>query len=248
MKRHHDDRGLTDRWDKPTAIHNLYKKFLYFEKFHALERPLVICEGKTDSVYLRCAIKSLSSSFPELIDMKSGAPSYKLNFFNYSETNIEIMQITGGTGNLASFMHYYERDTRAYKCPGKKFPVIIVIDNDSGAKPVFDKILSIGKVKADGSDPFYYVSSNLYVVTLPMPSGSTQVCIEDFFEPAVKSIKLNGKSFNADEKTFNPKLHYGKNAFAEEVIKKIWKSTNFNNFSPLLERIVEAINDYDKKV
>ena len=52
VKKHHDDREIPAQWENPTAIRKLFQKYLYFEKFHHLTKPLIFCEGKTDSVYL----------------------------------------------------------------------------------------------------------------------------------------------------------------------------------------------------
>lgn len=38
------------------AYRELYKKLLYFKHFVALDKPLVVCEGKTDNIYLRSAL------------------------------------------------------------------------------------------------------------------------------------------------------------------------------------------------
>ncbi len=39
----------------------MYARFLYFRYFIALEKPLIICEGKTDVAYLKIAIKQLKN-------------------------------------------------------------------------------------------------------------------------------------------------------------------------------------------
>jgi hypothetical protein len=38
----------------------LFKKLLYFKHFVVLDKPLLVCEGKTDSIYLRSALFLLS--------------------------------------------------------------------------------------------------------------------------------------------------------------------------------------------
>lgn len=44
----------------------LYRRFLIFKDFYSATRPVVLCEGKTDNIYLLNAIKSLAGSYPRL--------------------------------------------------------------------------------------------------------------------------------------------------------------------------------------
>jgi RNA-directed DNA polymerase len=57
-----DPRELKQKVDCPTAARTLYKDFLFFKYFVSLEKPLIICEGKTDAIYLKSAIQSLAPS------------------------------------------------------------------------------------------------------------------------------------------------------------------------------------------
>lgn len=45
---------------KLDGVSELYSKFLYFRYFVALEKPLILCEGKTDIIYFKLAIKQLA--------------------------------------------------------------------------------------------------------------------------------------------------------------------------------------------
>jgi RNA-directed DNA polymerase len=51
-----------------TTIWKLFKRFLFFKNFGWLDKPVVICEGITDSIYLKLALKRLWVSFPALIE------------------------------------------------------------------------------------------------------------------------------------------------------------------------------------
>jgi len=248
VKKLHDEREIQDRWKAPTAIHNLYRRFLYFEKFHALSKPLVLCEGKTDSVYIKCAIKSLGADYPELINTSSVNVDYNIDFFKYSNMNMDLMQFSGGTGDMPAFIHHFDQRMRPFLCDGQKFPVIILVDNDKGSQEVFSKAKKITGIKVDGSENFYYLFRNLYLVVLPKKSGSSDVMIEDFFESSVTGMSIDGKSFNFDEKTFDPKKHCGKHVFAEKIIKANQKTIDFTGFKPILDRFVAVVADYNSKV
>ena len=248
VKKHHEERDIKEQWKHPTAIHKLYRKFLYFDKFHALQKPFVFCEGKTDSVYIKCAIKALSTTYPRLINNASGEVTLLIDFFKYSNMNMGLMQFSGGTGDLVAFIHHYKTMMKPFLCEGRKFPVIVLVDNDAGASLVFQKASKITGGKVDGGDEFYHLLENLYLVVLPKAAGTADVVIEKFFESSITAQVINGKTFNPDEKTFDKDKHYGKQRFAEKVIKAHQKSINFDGFKPILDRLEAAIADHAGKL
>ena len=248
VRKRHDERDIKERWAKPTATHNLYRKFLYFEKFFFLNKPLVICEGKTDSVYIKCAIESLAPYYRKLIDTSSNKTEYLVDFFKYSKMNMDLMQFSGGTGDLASLINHYEIRLNSFLCTGKQFPVIILVDNDSGAKPVLKEAKKISGKNVDDSEQFHYILHNLYLVVLPKKPDSESVMIEDFFEPSVLHTLLEEKTFHPDDKTFKKEKHYGKQAFASNVITANKKTINFEGFRPVLDRLEAVIVDYEGRV
>ena len=247
VKRHHDKWNAKDKREKPTAIHNLCQRFLYFDKFHNLSKPLILCEGKTDSIYLKCALKSLAANFPTMIDVTGPNLEWKVDFFKYSKFNMDLMQSSGGTGNFQRFIYRYKMQMEPFLCHGQAFPVILLVDMDSGAKEVLTAAEKISKRTVNGNDDFYHLVDNLYLVTLPIPAGKKEVTIEDYFEDSVKSTRLHGKSFNPG-KSFDENNNYGKYFFAEHVIKANQANIDFFGFKPLLERVTKAIEDYQSSM
>lgn len=248
VKKRHDERDIKEKWENPTAIHNLYKSFLYFDKFHCLERPIVLCEGKTDSVYLKCALKKLSASYPGLVKISAQKVEYFLDFFKYSKMNMDLMQFSGGIGDLAAFVHHYDERMKPFLCEGRKFPVIVLVDSDKAAGAVFKNAeKKIGK-KVDGSSDFYHLTDNLYLVALPKMSGNSSLTIEGLFEKDVLETEVGGKKFNPDDKTFDKNKHYGKHIFAEKVVKLNQKNINFDGFRATLDRLEAAMADYSGKM
>ena len=43
------------------AFSKLYTQFLDYQSFYGINQPRIICEGKTDNIYLRAAMKRLAS-------------------------------------------------------------------------------------------------------------------------------------------------------------------------------------------
>lgn len=83
---------------------------------------------------------------------------------------------------------------------------------------------------------------NLYIVLTPLGKAE-ESAMEDLFDPGIKKIKLRGKSFNLG-KDFDQDRYYGKDRFANEVVKAQKGSINFNGFRALLGRVTQAIEHY----
>ena len=61
-----DVREPLDKIKEATALRKLYGRFLFYRLFVRLDQPLIVCEGKTDNVYLKYAIRSLTAFHPKL--------------------------------------------------------------------------------------------------------------------------------------------------------------------------------------
>lgn len=226
------------------AVHRLYSRLNFYKYFVDLSQPLIVCEGKTDSLYLKLAIRRLAGAFPSLAISMAGSNKLGIDFFKYGGLPSKLLGIEGGTGHLTSWMADFETRSRLYnKSPTN--PVIVLCDSDSGASPILKMIKGkFGKsILPSSPEPFHHLCRNLYLVLTPIPTGSTESCIEDFFDPAVLATRLDGKSFNPTNFDNSP-TEYGKLYLAEYVIRPHAKTINFAGFSPLLTRISAACADY----
>jgi len=179
------------RKKEPTAITELYRKLLFYKHFFSLNRPLIICEGKTDVIYLKCALKQLEKEYGELVHKIDNDIIFDIGFLKLSENLKDVFAISAGTSGLASLMVIYKKYMMPFNGQGKKHPVIILIDNDSGSKSI-KNILSDNdsrsktkKTKINGDDstnPFYYFVENLYVVIVPSIRGHEETAIEELFD------------------------------------------------------------------
>jgi len=64
--------------------------------------------------------------------------------------------------------------------------------------------------------------------------------IEDAFGGLTTTLKIDGKSFNADDKTFDDTLHYDKRIFSQYVKEKASK-IDFTGFTEILTRLATVI-------
>lgn len=241
---------------KPTGALELYRRFLFFTRFFSNTVPLIVCEGKTDNVYLSNAVHQSKAKFPRLI-AKAGNGSDVLAFrlLKYARRhkrkqhihlpNYSTVQIlgagSGGGPNLGNLILNYHAEYDKFRAPKGKFPVVFVVDNDSGGRDVFKKVKHIAKVS--GQEPFVRLFGNLYIVPVPL-GGTSDKCIEQLFSSSDVAKGMDGKAFdfsndNGDATTI------GKAGFAYDFVAKHAKDLDWSGFHPLLENICAALDDYD---
>ena len=244
-------REIQEQRKEPRAIRKLYRRFLFYKYFIALNAPLIVTEGKTDPIYLRQAVKSRTNFHPVLGVLKGKEFHHVVRYFNYSGLAHEILDLSGGTGDLKSILIDYLKNLKPSKDSHKAFahipmkhPVIIVLDNDDGLKSVTGVVKNMFKVaiELESKSDFYHVTDNLFIVKTP-ENGKKPSCIEDLFPKALLATKLNEKKFNPASK-IDPTAEYGKEVFAKSVVKANAGTIDFSGFDPLLDRIVKVIQHY----
>lgn len=240
-----DRRDAKAKVTEATAARRLYKSFLSYRHFVRLERPLVVCEGKTDNVYLKCAIRRLPAFHPTLGSMVDGTFVSAVAFFNYLNQSHKILQLSGGSDLLKNFAIHYQTMLKDFRHRPLLHPVVLLVDNDEGAKDLFPAMRSKFKttISRDTTDAFYHLTDNLYLVKMVEKGGGATSCIEDCFTPQLLATQLDGKKFNP-EKDFGSDGEYGKHVFSEKVVRAQANTVDFSGFVPLLQRLVAAIDDY----
>jgi RNA-directed DNA polymerase len=230
---------------EPTAITKLYRKFLFYKHFFAVEKPLIICEGKTDIIYLKCALKQLKTEYGEFIQENcNGKFNFKIGFLNTSENFKDVFQTSEGSSGCLSLLINYEKTMKEFKSPGKKHPVIILADNDNGSKSINNKIKDKFHIK-DTLDPYKYYNftDNLYIMFVPEEKRGA---IEDLFDDKTLGIKIDGKIFN--RKNINTKTEYSKTIFAEKVVKARQQEINFDNFKQVFNKFKLIAEKHNEKI
>lgn len=228
-----------------TAKRARYQQFLLYKEFYAGDRPVIVCEGKTDNVYLVHAIRSLCAHHPSLAQKNAdGTIQLLVRLFRYAETKAgRILGIeSGGSTNLLNLIKKYRTESKFFQSTGIRQPLVILLDNDSGADTVLAYLVKTG-VAANRSDSFIHVSGNLYIVLTPLGPGGTPTMIESFFDSIITEKKIDGKKFNPGNK-IDAKTEYGKAVFAHKVVVADAEKINFAAFGNLLINIERAIEDF----
>ncbi len=246
VKEHADLREAKVKREKPTAARNLYRRLLFYKNFVALERPVIVPEGKTNSIYLRCAIRRLAAYHPRLGTIAAGKFKSKIRLMNYSATIHDVLEIGHGAAQLKTFIETYHKSVSKFGHAPLSFPVIVLVDNDDGGKKLFGltKAKTGVDISYESTDPFYYLGLNLYLIKTPEQVAAPHTsCMETFFDPAVLATKLDGKTFDPDKETDAPGK-YGKGIFASKVIEPNADKIDFSGFAPLLDRIIAVFDHH----
>ncbi|WP_281664988.1 retron Ec67 family RNA-directed DNA polymerase/endonuclease [Paraburkholderia fungorum] len=235
-----------DRKNHLNGGEQTYRNFIFFKNFYFNDAPTIICEGKTDNVYLKFAIKSLASDFPDFVEKSSaGELTLKIRFFEYTDLTKRLLGLSGGYAPLKSLIGAYRVWCERFKAPGLAHPVIVVVDNDSGGKEIFSVVKQKIGSAVDGSANFYFIAKNLYVVAVPK-IDMKDTAIEDCFQESTLPTKVAGKSFNRNN-DHDTQTEYGKHYFSTHVIAANYQSIDFKGFKELLKRINLVLTDYKKK-
>lgn len=233
--------GLKDNVEL-SSIEKVHKDFLFYRDFYSSDMPTILCEGKTDNVYIKSALTRLYLNHPVLAGLGAkGEVELKVKLFKYSRMASRLLKLTGGAPVLKNFIEGYTSWCAKYKSQSASNPVIVLIDNDSGASPIYGWFGGVKKIpKPDGMQPFYYVGQNLYIVPTPKSAANQQTKIEDLFKSDALGVKLGNKVFNPDNDT-DTSTEYGKHYFAEHVVKAKQKTLDFSGFDPILNVISNII-------
>ena len=233
----------------------IFSRFLYYRLFYGQTKPTILCEGKTDNIYLKTAINKLAMRYTKLATAKTTNSSSELlvHFLRYSDRTRFLLQLYGGTSYLNYFISDFDYHYEFYKAPSPQHPVIIILDNDSGAEDILKKVTKLDSVvfypkrvtkNKVREAKFIHVMHNLYIVLTPIDSTKSPTEMEDLFDTSTRNIKLGNKSFST-KSDFNEDIEYGKDFFAKYVVKAQKDSINFDGFKPLLDSVVQAIKHYD---
>lgn len=239
---------------KKTTLERIHGDFLFYKNFYASPLPTIMCEGKTDNVYLTCAIKSLMEKFPRLCKAdKDGKPALRVRFINYSELTHRALDLNGGSADLAAFIRSYAKNCGKYKAHPPLSPTILVVDNDSGSDPIFKAIKDVtgnrysipnGKgTTLDKSQTTYFIAQNLSVVLTPLRKDGQPTMMENFFPTDVLQTVWENKTFEILSKRPSNNT-YNKNTFAQKIVKANRPKIEFKMFTPILKSISEIIRCY----
>jgi RNA-directed DNA polymerase len=242
-----------------TGREKTFSQFLYYRLFCGNEKPTIICEGKTDNVYLKSAISELKKDYPVLAGVKNGNYELLVRFVEYNKKTRFLLELFGGVDYLRGFIDNFDKNMKLYKSLKPEHPVIVFLDNDEGPQQIVSLLKSksfqnkieltpshLDKNKDLRKSEFIHVVKNLYIVFTPLTPGDKETDIEYFFDDKARLLKhSSGKFFNTVQKR-DSKTDLSKDAFATHIVKENKKIIDFKGLKPLLDSIVKVIDHYEK--
>lgn len=222
----------------------LYRRFLMFKDFYVAPTPVVVCEGKTDNVYLLHAIRSLAVAYPRLATVANNKITLNIRILKTVQTSTgRILQLGEGASFLDAFIKAYYDEIKKFKAPGMRHAVVLVVDNDSGAADILATIKKLTKKNVSRNDVYIPIAGNLYVVLTPLNQGKNKSAIEDCFPDEIQNLNLGGKTFNPDNKA-DSSQYFGKHVLSQHVRDNAAK-IDFSGFAGLLARITAAVEAHE---
>lgn len=232
-----------NKGDEATGIEKIYSNLLFFNRFVKRNNALIITEGHTDEIYIREAIKSRAASHPTLVNASGKEKVLNFSFFRFTNLATRLLGVSRGGSGLNYFITEYSKKLEYYKYRPLTYPVIYVVDSDDGIKSLASALN--GKYKTgidwdDDSKSFYHITGNLYLVKVPM-NGSSSSCTESLFSQDDLKHEIDGRKFelNPDLKKGEPS--YGKDDFANKIVRNKNLKIDFSGFDALLNRITGVI-------
>ncbi|MFW1953685.1 retron Ec67 family RNA-directed DNA polymerase/endonuclease [Acinetobacter beijerinckii] len=213
------------------SIEKFYIDFHFHKECVHNLKPYIICEGITDPLHLKNAYKNLNMN-PSIFKIKSIEEIKSLN---------NVMGLSNGVGPMIKFLIEY---SKIYKSKVKNpIACIFLVDGDSDGNNFIKSVRDFYKQNTQLDFPNYRdLSSNLLetyhitnnIFTTQLPNGK---CIEDIYDPTVLKMKLNNRSYNKSNKSFDLLKFYGKTDLINKVIKPANKSIDFSQFNTIFDTI-----------
>lgn len=136
-----------------------FQRFLFYKNFWCREKPLIITEGKTDTVLLKAALKNMYKDYPELIKKKpDGSFEFMIDFLKSNSNTKQLSKLKRffdispyGAPSLENVYNYYFGGKAKFRCPcyarifgsygtSPSFPVFLLFDNEicNTKKPIYN--------------------------------------------------------------------------------------------------------------
>jgi RNA-directed DNA polymerase len=229
----------------------VYRKFLYYSKFYLAEKPIIVCEGETDVMYLQKAMVVFGENYPDLIDAaleKGDDHRFKVKFAKHNDVASRILNLHGGTDALKHFCRIYVEQTKKFIGGVPSSPAVIIVDADKAGNDVFNYAKGIAKKQGSeekDSPDFIFVKPNIYVLLIPNSKGEKESVVENLFPANFLQKTLDGKTLTLTNNKAGQK-EFGKMYFAKYILPTA-VAADLEEFKPLLNKLVAVINDFSVK-
>ena len=241
-----------------------YQAFMFYKYFFANDKPVIVTEGKTDIRYLKAALMSLHTKYPQLIEKdKKGQFIYKFSFFRRSKRWKYFFDVSLDGADAMKILYRYHVGNKRIpsylnffcQLSGKEpqQPTILIYDNEQKSDRPLKKFLNEElhatpeqKAKLESNYQLLLVpNSKLFLVVPPVPLGKEECEIEDLFSADLLAIDLDGKTFCRKDR-FDTSKYFGKEIFSQFVYDN-YRNIDFSKFIPMLDSISSIVEQSKKE-
>lgn len=235
-----DGRSEKSKFFQPNSVAKTYRDFLIFKYFVYGNRPIILTEGPTDIIYIKSALLASPHPYLHLSEFdKFGKIQIKCQFFNFPKIAANLLGLTGGSGNIKSFVEMYAKHQSRLSNTVPHRPFIIVLDSDSGAVNPISAINAQFKTNLSVSDdaPFHVITRGTALVKSPL-NGAKSSDIEHLLDGRLTTKPVNGRQFTSQD-NYDISTNFGKRELSDMVYKQR-AILDFSKVFELLERISNA--------
>lgn len=197
-----------------SQISDVYKEFLIYQKFFVNKNPIILCEGETDVIYYKEALKHFIYKYPSLGKVEEDKVILNVSFYSYRNKETTKLLGLGGCPSLRNFLESIEKLSKKFRRKSNSHPVIILVDKDPEGNSVIMKYNSITSKLGDA-----YSKDRFNVKVLQIQSDAPVAVVEDLLPESIIKMTLGDRVFSAGDGTDND-VYYGKVTLAEEVFLK----------------------------
>lgn len=279
--KNNNDKNPVIDWERNLGDLNIrekdFQKFIFYKYFIANPKVTLITEGKTDSKYIKAALREYYLDYPNLITKDTEGFKYNIHFLKPSKRLryfFDYMSGGGGGSVLVKLLDFFSgKDGRIKRNYIKYFdrvlsdenrpknPTLFLVDNEwQGNKPlkaIIGKLVNDKNLKREDierkikSDFIYHIDLNAFLITLPVESidDKTNIEIENLFN----LDKINDELIapNHDGKKFDPKKKNGDNK--NKIGKEIFSNYILSNYDSEVidysnfKPLLDLINELSKE-
>lgn len=255
---HRIDLSDEDRKEKgiepPKSVFAMYRDFLFYKHFLASSKPVLVTEGLSDITYIRAALSARKRQFPRLIGTRGNKNDFHVKFFKASATMHNLVMRSTGTSAQQELIKNYRRFLKRYGGVAPTSPVIVIADNDGGAKDLFKEVNKMAKnidpstklMSIKSGDTWCSLGHNLFFMKLPHGGKKSSVEIEDLLPNKWLRTCFDGKCLDR-KKPHGDENSLGKVAFAGQLMADYGAKIDFSNFDPLFSMIDEVVQRFARR-
>jgi RNA-directed DNA polymerase len=169
------------RSNKDDVSLSLLKKFHEADYFMVNDKPVIIGEGKTDSLYLLSAYSMLKDTLKIPYNFRKYS-AMDMAFFSSGETLTSLMSDLSGLKaentkkkekpRLLSPYFYKLREEFEVRNTKLNYPIILMFDRD--------KNNIVNEIEGNNKEPWKFAEPNVYACCIPSLERNTSLAIEDY--------------------------------------------------------------------